>query len=109
VGWKLVRDHNKKWCRANGVSGQWRTAPDPSSALFRKIFEEAAEYAEQRDPAELYDLLDVVQALIGLEDPLGDLATVHRAKIAELGSFGNFTEWTPVPASQTDWHPPTDD
>lgn len=97
MGWKLVRDHNEIWCRLNRVSGQWRIAPDPRSALLRKIFEEAGEYAEHRDPAELFDLLDVVQALIGLEDPQGRLAEAHRAKIAEMGGFGNFTEWTPVP------------
>lgn len=99
MGWKLVRDRNEEWCRANGVSGQWRTSPDPQSALVRKIFEEAGEYAEARDPAELYDLLDVVQALIVLDDPGGDLAAAHRAKAEEMGSFSLFAEWCPVPAA----------
>jgi predicted house-cleaning noncanonical NTP pyrophosphatase (MazG superfamily) len=101
MGWKLVRDHNEKWCRANGVSGQWRTAPDPPSALLKKIFEEGGEYAEHRDAAELYDLLDVVQALIGLEDPGGVLAAAHRVKVAEMGGFEKFVEWTPVPSAVT--------
>jgi predicted house-cleaning noncanonical NTP pyrophosphatase (MazG superfamily) len=98
MGWKLVRDRNEEWCRANGVSGQWRTSPDPASALLRKIFEEAGEYAEHRDPAELYDLLDVIRALTGLEDPRGEFAAEHRAKVAEMGGFGKFAEWCPVPA-----------
>ena len=98
MGWKLVRDRNEEWCRANGVSGRWRTSPDPSSALLRKIFEEAGEYAEHRDPGELYDLLDVVEALIDLEDPDGGkFARAHGAKIREMGGFDRFTEWCPVP------------
>ena len=97
MGWKLVRDRNEVWCRANGVSGQWRTSPDPRAALRKKIFEEAGEYAEHCDPAELYDLLDVVLALARLEDPAGDYARQHRAKITEMGGFDRFTEWCPVP------------
>ena len=97
MGWKLVRDRNEVWCRANGVSGQWRTSPDPRAALRKKIFEEAGEYAEHCDPAELYDLLDVVLALARLEDPAGDYARQHMAKITEMGGFDRFTEWCPVP------------
>ena len=103
MGWKLVRDKNEAWCRANGVSGQWRTSPDPASALCRKLFEEAAEYAEQHDPAELYDLLDVVQALIGLTDPDESAAWAHDRKVARFGRFDEFIEWTPVPAGARDW------
>lgn len=101
MGYKLVRDKNKAWCRAHGVSGQWRTSPDPRAALRRKIFEEGGEYTEG-DPAELYDLLDVVQALIGLEDPDGRLAARHRDKVTLLGGFTQFVEWTPVPPGVTD-------
>lgn len=96
-----MRDGNEAWCRANGVSGQWRTSPDPAAALARKIFEEALEYAfEQagrRDPAELYDVLDALQTLLGLEDPQGVLAAAHQAKVAVMGGFGRFVEWCPVP------------
>jgi predicted house-cleaning noncanonical NTP pyrophosphatase (MazG superfamily) len=105
MGWKLVRDGNEAWCRANGVSGQWRTSPDPRSALLRKVFEEAGEYAEARDPAELYDLLDVVQALIALEDPDCFYLATHRVKVKEMGGFGQRVEWSPVPAGFTDWSP----
>ena len=103
MGWKLVRDRNENWCRANGVSGQWRTSPDPAAALRRKLIEEAAEYAEQHDPAELYDLLDVVQALIDLADPDESAAMAHDRKVARFGRFDEFIEWSPVPAGFADW------
>ncbi len=105
MGWKLVRDKNEEWCRAHGVSGQWRLSPDPASALLRKTFEEAAEYAEGRDPAELYDLMDVVEALIGVRDPDGKYGEAHRAKVKAMGGFTRFIEWTPVPAGARDWSP----
>lgn len=103
MGWKLVRDRNEEWCRANGVSGQWRTSPNPAAALRRKVFEEAAEYAEQLDVGELYDLLDVVLALLKLEDPYDKAYRAHALKEAELGGFRRFIEWTPVPAGFADW------
>lgn len=97
MGWKLVRDGNEAWCRSHFVSGQWRKSPDPESALLKKIFEEAGEYAENRDAAKLYDLLDVVQRLIDINDPDGDLNAKHRAKVHELGGFELLVEWTPLP------------
>lgn len=104
MSWKLVRDLNEKWCRANGVSGQWRRAPDPGSALLRKVFEEAGEYAEARDPAELYDLMDVVEALIALRDPDGSYGEAHWAKVRTMGEFTRFAEWCPVPAGEEQPH-----
>jgi predicted house-cleaning noncanonical NTP pyrophosphatase (MazG superfamily) len=98
MGFKMVRNNNEQVCRALGVSGQWRTSPDPAASLRRKIFEEAGEYAEHCDPAELYDLLDVVRALIALEDPDGGFGRAHAAKVAEMGTFSRFAEWCPVPA-----------
>lgn len=108
MGWKLVRDRNEEWCRANGVSGQWRTAPDPAAALRRKIGEEYLEYIEGNDPAELYDLLDTVQALIALEDPDCFYLATHRVKVKEMGGFGQRVEWSPVPAGFKDWSPAGD-
>jgi|HubBroStandDraft_6_1064221.scaffolds.fasta_scaffold421555_4 predicted house-cleaning noncanonical NTP pyrophosphatase (MazG superfamily) len=105
MGWKLVRDNNEAWCRANGVSGQWRTSPDPAAALRRKAGEEYLELIEAGDPAELYDLLDVVQAAIVRADPDGRFAEVHRAKVAVMGGFGRCVEWSPVPAGFKDWSP----
>jgi predicted house-cleaning noncanonical NTP pyrophosphatase (MazG superfamily) len=71
MGWKIVRDLNEKWCRANGVSGQWRVSPDPVSALVRKVGEEYLEYIQHFDPAELFDLRDVLHTLHALTDPAG--------------------------------------
>lgn len=98
MSWKLVRDKNQAWARAHGVSGQWRTSSDPVSALTRKLFEEAGEYVEAREPAELYDLLDVLETLIDLEDPDGRYADEHAAKFADMGGFAEFSEWNPVPS-----------
>lgn len=105
MGWKLVRDRNKQWCLAHGISGRWRTSPSPVNALRRKLFEEVGEYVEVYDPAELYDLIDVVLMLIELEDPDGEARRAHSAKIAEMGSFGRFVEWSPVPEFVQDWSP----
>jgi predicted house-cleaning noncanonical NTP pyrophosphatase (MazG superfamily) len=102
MGWKLVRDRNEEYCRAHGVSGEWRTSPDPRSALLKKIFEEAGEYAERRDPAELYDLIDVVRSLIRLEDPTGEVSAGHHAKVADMGGFARLIEWCPVPGAADD-------
>lgn len=71
MGSKIVRDNNEAWCRAHGVPGQWRTSPDPAAALLKKLFEELGEYAEAWDPAELYDLADVLEQLLTLTDPGG--------------------------------------
>jgi predicted house-cleaning noncanonical NTP pyrophosphatase (MazG superfamily) len=93
MSWKIVRDHNEPWCRAHGVSGQWRTSPDPVSALLRKLYEEAGEYAEHWDPAELYDLADVLDRLILLADP--DFAALQPGRTVCLWSqapFGQVTE-----------------
>jgi len=103
MGWKLVRDNNEAWCRARGFTGQWRIAPDPESALFRKIFEEAGEYAEHRDPAELYDLRDVVTELIRLVDPDGAAGRMNLHKTADMGGFGRHVEWTPAPPGIPDY------
>jgi predicted house-cleaning noncanonical NTP pyrophosphatase (MazG superfamily) len=105
VGFKLVRDRNEEWCRAHGVSGQWRVSPDPAAALRRKLLEEALEYAEHDDPAELYDVLDVVQALIDLADPDETAAMAHDRKVAKFGRFDKFIEWSPVPEEANDWDP----
>jgi predicted house-cleaning noncanonical NTP pyrophosphatase (MazG superfamily) len=97
MGWKIVRDGNEKWCRERGVSGTWRTAADPVRGLARKLIEEASEYGEALDPSELYDLQDVLDELIRLEDPDGRYLEAHQGKIAVHGTFREHVEWTPMP------------
>lgn len=99
MGWKIVRDNNEAWCRAHGVSGQWRTCGTPVASLTKKLLEEAGEWAESGDPGELYDLADVLDRLLLLADPDGIAHRVHAAKLAEMGAFGRLVEWCPVPSS----------
>ena len=97
MSWKIVRDNTEAVASAQGVSGRWRKSKTPISGLQRKLLEEAGEYMEQLDATELYDLLDVVYALIGLVDPDGDAAARHADKVAIMGTFSQCIEWTPVP------------
>ena len=97
MGWKIVRDRAQEWGIAHGVSGQWRTCKAPQAALLKKIFEEAGEYAENLDPGELYDLLDVVNRLIELTDPDYTAGTRHLDKIMQVGMFSELIEWTAMP------------
>ena len=97
MGWKIVRDGNEVWCRAHGVSGTWRTSPDPVRGLARKLTEEAGEFAEALDPGKLYDLLDVVTELRDLLDPDGHYLAAHQEKVRVHGLFRQHAEWTPVP------------
>lgn len=102
MGWKIVRDGNEAWGRAHGVSGQWRGSPHPKTALLKKIFEEAGEYAESLDPEELYDLRDVIDRLVYLVDADGSAWKRHVEKAARLGMFNALVEWTPVPKDVID-------
>jgi predicted house-cleaning noncanonical NTP pyrophosphatase (MazG superfamily) len=90
MGYKLVRDNNKAWCLAHGVSGQWRTSEDPLGSIRRKLFEEAGEYAEYWETGELFDLLDVIQAAVK-RAPSGtghDRADVQELPETVTGLFG---------------------
>jgi predicted house-cleaning noncanonical NTP pyrophosphatase (MazG superfamily) len=95
VGWKIVRDGNEKWCQDRGITGTWRQSADPVSGLLKKIFEEAGEFAEHRDPAELYDLLDVVTELVARLDRAGLYGASHQEKVHRDGLFTQGIEWHP--------------
>ena len=97
MGWKVVRDNNPAICAQHGVSGSWRVSKDPIRGLTRKLFEEAAEFAEYFDPGELYDLRDVLNELIMLTDPDGVARAEHVKKIARNGLFATHLEWHPHP------------
>lgn len=91
--WKLVRDRNQEYCQPRGVTGKWRTSPDPVGALTAKLGEEYGEFTADRDPAELFDVLDVVRELIFILDPLHEARERHQAKVALMGKFSKHLEW----------------
>lgn len=96
MGYKMVRDNHQK-ILAEHISGEWRTAPDPVSSLVKKLGEEYSELAEDRNPAELYDIEDVLDELMVLLDPHGEAARKHDIKAARMGRFGSHLEWHPNP------------
>ena len=96
MGWKLVRDNNQNQLEGQ-ISGQWRTSPDPVGALVKKLGEEYGEFAESRNPGELYDLIDVVHELLNLLDEEGAAEHEHDIKTSHLGFFNAHQEWHPNP------------
>jgi predicted house-cleaning noncanonical NTP pyrophosphatase (MazG superfamily) len=96
MGWKIVRDRNQEKL-GNHISGQWRTSPDAVGALTKKLGEEYGEFAEHRDPAELYDLIDVIHELLNLLDEEGAAEHEHNIKTAHIGFFNQHQEWHPNP------------
>ena len=96
MGYKMVRDNHQE-VLGEYISGQWRISPDPVSSLVKKLGEEYSELAESRDPAELYDLWDVLDELTALLDPDGTAEIKHAIKVKHLGRFADHTEWHPNP------------
>jgi len=96
MGWKLVRNSNQKHLQ-EFISGEWRVSPDPIGALVKKLGEEYGEFAEDRDPGELYDVLDVLKELVHLLDEHGEASRVHERKLARMGDFSDHIEWHPNP------------
>lgn len=96
MGWKMVRDLHQK-VLGDQISGVWRTSPDPVSSLVKKLGEEYSELTENRDPMELYDILDVLEELMALLDPGGAAALKHEIKAERMGRFGYHVEWHPNP------------
>src|SRR5215467_9247252 len=96
MGYKMVRDKHRD-VLSGVISGEWRTSPDPIGALTAKIGEEYGEFAKDHDPAELYDLMDVIRELAYLTDPLHEAREAHRDKVDRLGRFALHLEWHPLP------------
>jgi hypothetical protein len=92
----MVRDKHRQLL-GSLISGCWRTAPDPVSSLIKKLGEEYSELVENRDPAELHDIADVVNELIVLMDPTLEKAEAHITKQERLGFFARHLEWHPLP------------
>jgi len=105
MGWKIVRNGNQKLLQGH-MSGQWRISPDPVSALVKKLGEEYGEFAEHRDPAELQDLLDVIEELSFLLDRDSAAARAHQGKLDKMGDFSDHLEWNPLsPELHREWNP----
>lgn len=100
MGWKIVRNGQQEWNERHGVSGQYRTCPDPVAGLTLKLSEEVAEFAENRDLGKLWDAVDVLFELRELCDPIGDAWYAHRKKIRNVGDFSSHAEWNPDPAEE---------
>ena len=96
MGYKMVRDRHREVLE-RVISGAWRTSPDPVSSLIKKVGEEYSELVENRDPGELYDLLDVLNELVILMDPHLEAAEKHAAKQERMGFFVKHLEWHPLP------------
>lgn len=96
MSWKLVRDNHEKLLRGR-ISGQWRVSPDPVGALVTKLGEEYGEFAKDRDPGELFDMLDAIMELRAILDPLREHRDAHLIKKAKWGGFGAHLEWHPDP------------
>lgn len=95
MGWKTVRDaHQERWSQVS-PRDHWRVAPDPVSSLLKKLGEEYGELVEARDPAELYDLIDVLDELIALMDPDLIFGLGHQDKLDLMGGFSSHLEWHP--------------
>lgn len=92
----MVRDKHRELFH-DQLSGGWRTSPDPVASLITKLGEEYGEFAGSHDPAELFDLMDVLEELICLLDPHLVYALEHEVKTERLGRFGTHLEWSPVP------------
>jgi predicted house-cleaning noncanonical NTP pyrophosphatase (MazG superfamily) len=97
MGWKLVRDRNQEQFGGT-VSGTWRKLRDSEIGgyLAQKLLEEAGEYVNSEDPLELFDMLDVLIALIMKPDN-PDARKMHAMKVAVNGGFTEFWAWSPVP------------
>ena len=96
MGWKMVRDRHRQ-VLGKVISGAWRTSPDPVSSLIKKVGEEYSELVENRDPGELYDLIDVLSELCVLMDPHLVFAEKHTEKQERMGFFTDHLEWHPLP------------
>ena len=96
MGWKIVRDNHQK-ILGERISGCWRASLDPVSSLVKKLGEEYSELAENRDPAELYDIWDVLNELAELLDPDAEAARKHEVKRERMGGFSEHLEWHPNP------------
>lgn len=87
---KLVRDKIPQMLDTKGVSYEKRIADDEEfrRELIKKLHEEVGEFMEEGSPEELADVLEVVEALLHLDEYQG----VGELKIKKREERGAFTE-----------------
>ena len=87
---KLVRDDVPDAVRADGETPVVRRVDGEAyeRSLAAKLVEEAAEFREGRDPAELADVLEVVEALLDATDREA-VERLRAGKAAERGRFAD--------------------
>lgn len=85
---KLVRDRIPDVVRADGETPIVRPVDDDEYEryLAAKLIEEAGEFREARDPAELADVIEVVEALLAATDR-DEVERLRAEKAAERGRF----------------------
>jgi predicted house-cleaning noncanonical NTP pyrophosphatase (MazG superfamily) len=93
---KLVRDLIPDIIRATGATPITRTASpaEYADALRAKLTEEAGEYLDGGDPAELADILEAVLALAALDGITPEtLERMRAAKARDRGAFTRRVIW----------------
>lgn len=88
--YKLIRDRIPELIAANGQNANIRVLSDEeyAAALEKKLTEEIAEYLESREPMELADILEVVQALAEQQDvSFNELLKMKDEKQRKNGTF----------------------
>ena len=87
---KLIRDRIPEIIAATGKTAQIRVLSDEGyvAALERKLTEEVSEYFESREPMELADVLEVIEALAeNAGIPFEELMAMKTEKRCENGAF----------------------
>ena len=87
---KLIRDRIPEIIAANGKTAQIRVLSDEeyASVLERKLTEEVSEYLETKEPMELADVLEVVEALAeNAGVSFNELSAMKAAKQRRNGAF----------------------
>lgn len=87
---KLIRDNIPAIIAQSGKTAQIRVLPDAEYALAleQKLTEEVDEYLESKEPVELADILEVVEALAASHGvSFEELLTVKAEKQRSNGTF----------------------
>lgn len=87
---KLIRDRIPEIIAATGKTAQIRVLSDEeyADALERKLTEEVSEYLESKEPMELADVLEVIEALAeNAGIPFEELLAIKAEKRRTNGAF----------------------